>query len=163
MDKARKNGTALHLMGLLSDGGVHSHNSIFTVFLNLLRKTALKMFMFTHSLTAVMFRRHLQLNMQKSLNKIKEIGVGKIATVKGRYYAMDRDNIWDRVEKAYGAMVYGEGNNANAVDARIKTSYQMTVSILQTNLLCPQLSKTAKLKKMILWYSLTSVLTVQEK
>ena len=54
----------------------------------------------------------------------KEIGVGKIATVMGRYYAMDRDNRWERVEKAYAAMVYGEGNQAEDPVAAIRTSYQ---------------------------------------
>ena len=56
--------------------------------------------------------------------KLKEIGVGKIATVMGRYYAMDRDNRWERVEKAYAAMVYGEGNQAEDPVAAIRTSYQ---------------------------------------
>ena len=95
MDKALKNGTALHLMGLLSDGGVHSHIE------------------------------HLYgiLELAKLLDKLKEIGIGKVATVEGRYYAMDRDNNWDRVEKAYAAMVYGEGNKADCPVCAIKNSY----------------------------------------
>ena len=51
--------------------------------------------------------------MKTTCEKMQEIGVGKIATISGRYYAMDRDNAWDRVEKAYAAMVYGEGRNCN--------------------------------------------------
>ncbi len=71
-----------------------------------------------------MFRLQVPLNMQTSfLTSSKEIGIGKVATVEGRYYAMDRDNNWDRVEKAYAAMVYGEGNKADCPVCAIKNSY----------------------------------------
>lgn len=106
MDKAIENGTALHLMGLLSSGGVHSHNTHLYGILELAKKKGLEN-VYVHAFldgrdvppsSAAEF-------MNELLDKMKEIGVGKVATVSGRYYAMDRDNNWDRVEKTYAAMV----------------------------------------------------------
>ena len=100
MDKAIENGTALHLMGLLSSGGVHSHNTHLYGILELAKKKGLEN-VYVHAFldgrdvppsSAAEF-------MDELLDKMKEIGVGKVATVSGRYYAMDRDNNWDRVEK----------------------------------------------------------------
>ena len=71
--------------------------------------------MYTASWMAVTHRRHPERIMYRSLtDKMKELGVGKIATVMGRYYAMDRDNRWDRVELAYNAMTKGEGDYGRA-------------------------------------------------
>ncbi|MEG1873522.1 MAG: 2,3-bisphosphoglycerate-independent phosphoglycerate mutase, partial [Ruthenibacterium sp.] len=103
---AAENGKALHLVGLLSNGGVHSHNEHLYGLLTLAKKVGVKD-VFVH---AIMDGRDVPpdsgLGFIKELEaKMKEIGVGKIATVTGRYYAMDRDNRWDRVEKAYAAMV----------------------------------------------------------
>lgn len=124
MDKALKNGTALHLMGLLSDGGVHSHIEHLYGILELAKKKGLKD-VYIH---AFLDGRDVPPSSaaeyaDKLLNKLKEIGIGKVATVEGRYYAMDRDNNWDRVEKAYAAMVYGEGNKADCPVCAIKNSY----------------------------------------
>ena len=124
MDKALKNGTALHLMGLLSDGGVHSHIEHLYGILELAKKKGLKD-VYIH---AFLDGRDVPPSSaaeyaDKLLNKLKEIGIGKVATVEGRYYAMDRDNNWDRVEKAYAAMVYGEGNKAECPVCAIKNSY----------------------------------------
>jgi 2,3-bisphosphoglycerate-independent phosphoglycerate mutase len=100
----------LHLAGLLSDGGVHSHNTHLYALLELARQQGLKE-VFIHCLldgrdtppkSGVEYLAQLE-------KKIAEIGMGKIATVMGRYYAMDRDNRWERVERAYAAMVSGEG------------------------------------------------------
>ncbi|MEG0768943.1 MAG: 2,3-bisphosphoglycerate-independent phosphoglycerate mutase [Ruthenibacterium sp.] len=119
---AAENGKALHLVGLLSNGGVHSHNEHLYGLLTLAKKAGVKD-VFVH---AIMDGRDVPpdsgLGFIKELEaKMKEIGVGKIATVTGRYYAMDRDNRWDRVEKAYAAMVYGEGNTGTPVEVMEKS------------------------------------------
>ena len=110
MDSAKKAGTALHLMGLLSDGGVHSHNTHLYALLEMAKKRGLQK-VFVHCFldgrdvpptSGLGFVKELQ-------DKLAEIGVGEIATVMGRYWAMDRDNLWDRVKKAYDAMVLGVG------------------------------------------------------
>lgn len=116
---------ALHLIGLVSPGGVHSHTEHLYSLIEMAKKSGVKN-VFVHALldgrdvppaSAVEYLAQLE-------DKMKEIGVGKIASVMGRFYAMDRDNIWDRVEKAYAAMVYGEGVKAdNAVEA-VKASYE---------------------------------------
>jgi 2,3-bisphosphoglycerate-independent phosphoglycerate mutase len=107
---AKSNGTKLHLYGLLSDGGVHSHISHLFALLDLAKKEGLQD-VYIH---AFLDGRDVSPDsakgyMQGLVDKINEIGVGKIATVQGRYYAMDRDKRWERVEKSYRAMVYGEG------------------------------------------------------
>lgn len=112
VENCKKNGSALHLMGLLSDGGVHSHNSHLYGLLELAKKNGLTK-VYVH---CFMDGRDVPPSSGKDYiieleNKMKEIGVGKIATVMGRYYAMDRDNRWERVGKAYDAMVKGEGNH----------------------------------------------------
>ena len=119
IENCKKNHSALHLMGLLSDGGVHSHNAHLYGLVEMARENGLNE-VYIH---AFMDGRDVPPTSGKDFladcqAKLEEIGVGKIATVIGRYYAMDRDNRWDRVEKAYAAMVYGEGNrNADPVDA----------------------------------------------
>lgn len=129
MDKALENGTALHLMGLLSDGGVHSHNTHLYGILELAKKKGLEK-VYIHAFldgrdvppsSAADF-------VQACVDKTEEIGVGKIATVMGRYYAMDRDNRWERVEKAYAAMVYGEGVEAECPVCAVKDSYKEDVT-----------------------------------
>ncbi|PLY01713.1 MAG: 2,3-bisphosphoglycerate-independent phosphoglycerate mutase [Desulfuromonas sp.] len=107
---AKQNGTALHLMGLLSDGGVHSHNTHLYALLELARREGLDK-VYVHALldgrdtpprSGVDYLAQLE-------DEMERIGVGQIATVIGRYYAMDRDNRWERVERAYRAMTVGEG------------------------------------------------------
>lgn len=110
IDNAIKNGTALHIMGLLSDGGVHSHNTHLYGILELAKKKGLEK-VYVH---AFLDGRDVPPSSGKDyvaacVEEMKKIGVGQIATVMGRYYAMDRDNRWERVVKAYSAMVYGEG------------------------------------------------------
>ena len=123
VDNCKKNGSALHLMGLLSDGGVHSHNGHLYGLLELAKKSGLEK-VYVH---CFMDGRDVPPTSGKDFiaeleNKLKEIGIGKIATVMGRYYAMDRDNRWERVGKAYDAMVKGEGNqNASPVDTMEKS------------------------------------------
>ena len=129
MDSAVENGTALHLMGLLSNGGVHSHNTHLYGILELAKKKGLKN-VYIHAFldgrdvppsSAADF-------VDECMKETEKIGVGKIATVMGRYYAMDRDNRWDRVEKAYAAMVYGEGVEAECPVCAVKSSYEQGVT-----------------------------------
>ncbi len=111
MDAAKESGGALHLMGLMSPGGVHSHNTHTWAFLEMakrrgLSKVYIHCFMDGRDVPPSSGKEYIE----ECVNKCAEIGVGKIATIAGRFYAMDRDNRWDRVEKAYNAMVCGEGN-----------------------------------------------------
>ncbi|MBE6739341.1 MAG: 2,3-bisphosphoglycerate-independent phosphoglycerate mutase [Ruminococcaceae bacterium] len=124
MENCVKNGTALHMIGLLSDGGVHSHIEHLFGILEMAKKYGLKK-VYVHALldgrdvsttSGAGFIRDLE-------EKMKELGVGKIASVMGRYYAMDRDFAWDRVEKAYAAMVYGEGVEALDAAKAVEDSY----------------------------------------
>ncbi len=123
IENCKKNNSALHLIGLLSDGGVHSHNTHLYALLELAKRGGLEN-VFVHCL---MDGRDVPPTSGKGFvseleDKMKEIGVGKIATIIGRYYAMDRDNRWDRVERAYAAMVYGEAEiNANTTEVMEKS------------------------------------------
>ncbi|MDF2567045.1 MAG: hypothetical protein K0R90_501 [Oscillospiraceae bacterium] len=123
IENCKNNNSALHLMGLLSDGGVHSHNSHLYGLVELAKRAGLTK-VFIH---AFMDGRDVPPTSGKDFiaecqKKLAEIGVGKIATIIGRYYAMDRDNRWDRVEKAYDAMVFGKGNqNSDAVGAMVES------------------------------------------
>lgn len=125
----KENGSALHLYGLLSDGGVHSHNTHLYALLELAKKQDLEK-VYVH---AFLDGRDVPPSSGASFveacqNKMNEIGIGTIATVMGRYYAMDRDNRWERVEKAYAAMVYGEGNKAQDAVQAVKDSYANEVT-----------------------------------
>ena len=129
MDNALNNGTSLHLFGLLSSGGVHSHNTHLYGILEMAKKKGLTD-VFVH---AFLDGRDVPPSSGKDfvkecVDKMNEIGVGKIATVTGRYYAMDRDNRWERVEKAYAAMVYGEGNKATCPVQAVADSYANDVT-----------------------------------
>ena len=110
MENAKANDSALHLIGLVSDGGVHSHNEHLYGLVEMAKRNGLKK-VYVH---ALLDGRDVPPSSGKGyveqlVDKMNEIGVGKVATVMGRFYAMDRDFAWDRVEKAYAAMVYGEG------------------------------------------------------
>ena len=110
MDNCIKNNSALHLMGLLSSGGVHSHNTHLYGLLDMAKKKGLSK-VYVH---CFMDGRDVPPSSGKEfveelVAKMKEIGIGEIATISGRYYAMDRDNNWDRVKKTYDAMVNGVG------------------------------------------------------
>ena len=129
VDNVLKNNSALHLFGLLSDGGVHSHNTHLYALLELAKKKGVEK-VYVH---AFLDGRDVPPSsgaeyVEECLGKMSELGVGKIATVMGRYYAMDRDNRWERVEKAYAAMVYGEGNKASDAVEAVKQSYANDVT-----------------------------------
>lgn len=128
MDSA-KNGKRLHLLGLLSSGGVHSHNTHLYALIKMAKERGVKD-VFVHCFmdgrdvppkSGIDFISELE-------DKLKEIGVGKIASVSGRYYAMDRDNRWERVVKAYDVMTLGEGNKAKNAREAIKASYDEGVT-----------------------------------
>ncbi|MBS3994559.1 MAG: 2,3-bisphosphoglycerate-independent phosphoglycerate mutase [Alkaliphilus sp.] len=124
----KANGSALHLLGLVSDGGVHSHNTHLYGLLRLAKQ---------HDIQKVYVHAFLDgrdvppssaLSYIEELEKaIKEIGVGKIATISGRYYAMDRDQRWERVLKAYEAMTLGIGDYADSASEALKLSYAQDI------------------------------------
>ena len=129
VDNCLKNGTALHLIGLLSDGGVHSHNTHLYALLELAKRKGLNE-VYVHCL---MDGRVVSPTSGKDFvaelcDKMKEIGIGKIATIMGRYYAMDRDNRWERVQKAYDAMVKREGVQASCPVKAVEDSYNAEVT-----------------------------------
>ena len=124
MKAAIEAGKAIHLMGLVGTGGVHSHADHWFGVLEMAKHMGAKE-VYLHCITdgrdtdphaGKGFLADLQA-------KLDELGVGKIASVSGRYYAMDRDNNWDREEKAYAAFVYGEGNHAANAQEAIEASY----------------------------------------
>jgi 2,3-bisphosphoglycerate-independent phosphoglycerate mutase len=121
-------GSSLHLMGLLSDGGVHSHNTHLYALLELARREKVER-IYVHLFldgrdvppqSAISYITELE-------EKIKEIRVGEIATISGRYYAMDRDRRWDRTKLAYEAIVYGRGERASTPEEAVKQSYAQGV------------------------------------
>ena len=125
MKNAAEEGKALHFMGLLSPGGVHSHNTHLYGLVEMAKTMGVKN-VYVH---AFLDGRDVPPSSAKEYieqcaAKLDEIGLGKIATISGRYYAMDRDNNWDRVEKAYSALVYGEGNKASDAVEAITKSYE---------------------------------------
>ncbi len=126
---AKNNGKKVHLLGLLSSGGVHSHNSHLYALLNMCKQLG-QQDVFVHCFmdgrdvsptSGIDFVKELQA-------KMNEIGVGKIATLMGRYYAMDRDNRWDRVQKAYDAMTVGSEKSANNAIINMEESYKENVT-----------------------------------
>jgi 2,3-bisphosphoglycerate-independent phosphoglycerate mutase len=129
IDNVKKTGGALHLMGLLSDGGVHSHNTHLYALLELAKKMGLSE-VYVH---AFLDGRDVPPSsgayyVKELTEKMSEIGIGKIATVMGRYYAMDRDSRWERVTKAYSAMVYGEGIKCDSPVKAVEDSYKNQVT-----------------------------------
>ena len=129
MDEVKVSGKALHLLGLLSDGGVHSHITHIIALLKMAKK---------HGLSKVYVHAFLDgrdVPPQSALTYVEQleqamatIGVGKIATVSGRYYAMDRDKRWERLAKAYATVVQGEGERAVSATTGIQASYAAGVT-----------------------------------
>ncbi len=129
MDKTKAAGTALHLMGLLSDGGVHSHITHLVALLEMAQRRGLRE-VYVHA-----FLDGRDVPPQSALTYVEElqqamarIGIGKIATVSGRYYTMDRDKRWERLEKGYRALVQGEGEHAAGAAQGIEASYAAGVT-----------------------------------
>ncbi|MBQ7007786.1 MAG: 2,3-bisphosphoglycerate-independent phosphoglycerate mutase [Ruminococcus sp.] len=129
IENCKKNGSALHLMGLLSPGGVHSHTEHLYGLLEMAKRNGLEK-VYVHAFldgrdvppsSAAEF-------MEEAVAEINKIGTGSVATIAGRFYAMDRDNAWDRVEKAYAALVKGEGVKETDPVQAIKNSYANEVT-----------------------------------
>ncbi|MEF9896039.1 MAG: 2,3-bisphosphoglycerate-independent phosphoglycerate mutase [Clostridia bacterium] len=129
MQSAKHPGSALHLIGLLSPGGVHSHQKHLNGLLEMAKRQGVEK-VFVHALldgrdepptSAAGY-------MQELVDTMGALGVGRVATVMGRFYAMDRDFAWDRVEKAYNAMVCGQGAHAADPVAAIRASYDAGVN-----------------------------------
>ncbi len=126
---AKDNNSAVHLMGLVSDGGVHSHNTHLYALLELMKqhnvdKVYVHVILDGRDVPPTVGSQHVK----ELQDKIKEIGIGEIATVSGRYYTMDRDKRWERTQLGYDAMVLGEGQKAeNPVEA-VKESYKKDIN-----------------------------------
>jgi len=125
----KENGSSLHVMGLVSDGGVHSHNTHLYAILEFAKKNDFNnvyvhCFLDGRDVPPISGADYVK----QLVEKIREIGVGKIATVMGRYYVMDRDNRWERVSKAYNAMVLGEGDTCDSAVTAIENSYNNNIN-----------------------------------
>ena len=125
MNNAKEKGTSLHIYGLLSDGGVHSHNSHLYALLEMAKRQGVEK-VYVHCFTdgrdtppesGKDYVKALQ-------DEMDRIGCGRIASVAGRYYAMDRDNHWDRIEKSYRALTLGEGVTADSALEAVTQSYK---------------------------------------
>lgn len=128
LKNVKKHNSSLHLWGLLSDGGVHSHNTHLYSLLKLAKNNGIDK-VFIHAFldgrdvppsSAIKYIEELE-------EKINEIGVGKIATISGRYYAMDRDKRWERTELAYNALVLGTGEKATSAIEAVNSSYEQNI------------------------------------
>lgn len=151
MEKVKQRGSSLHVMGLVSDGCVHSSPNHLYALLKLAKEKDVPR-VFVH---AFLDGRDTSPfggagYVGDLLDKCREIGVGELATVAGRYYAMDRDKRWERIEKAYRAMVSGEGNRADDAVSAIKESYQKKITdefVVPTVIAGNQRSQDQKIKR----------------
>ena len=124
VDNCKKNDSAIHFMGLLSDGGVHSHIEHLYALVDFAKKSGLSRVYIHGLLDGRDVPPASAADYIDACNaRLAQIGVGKIATVMGRFYGMDRDNRWERVSKAYAALVYGEGIPAKDAAAAVRESY----------------------------------------
>lgn len=126
---ARERGAALHLLGLVGPGGVHAQDAHLLALLQLAQREGVER-VFVHAFldgrdTPPRSARDYMATLE---GQIGAIGVGRVATVSGRYYAMDRDKRWDRVQKAYDALTRGTGETAHSADAAIARSYEAEVT-----------------------------------
>jgi len=129
IENAKDRNSSIHLMGLVSDGGVHSHNTHLYALLELMKQHKMEK-VFVHvildgrDVPPTVGSQHVQ----ELQDKIKEIGVGKIARVAGRYYTMDRDKRWERTQLGYDAMVLGEGEKASDPVKAVEESYKRDIN-----------------------------------
>ncbi|MGN9165092.1 2,3-bisphosphoglycerate-independent phosphoglycerate mutase [Tissierellaceae bacterium HCP3S3_D8] len=129
IENAKKNKSKVHLIGLVSDGGVHSHIKHLYGLLELMKKNHQEE-VYVHAILdgrdvpPTIGKQHIQ----ELMTKMGEIGVGKIATVSGRYYAMDRDKRWDRTQLAYDAMTLGKGNTSTDPVLAVEKSYKEDIN-----------------------------------
>lgn len=131
IQKANKNGKKIHLMGLISDGGVHSHVEHLLALLEMAKEQkAEKVFLHLFSDGRDAPQKSLEKFLKQTEAKTAELGLGEIATVMGRYYAMDRNNNWERTEKAFWALILGEGISIKKenLSAEIQKQYEKEVT-----------------------------------
>lgn len=124
MSHVKKNESKLHIMGLISDGGVHSHINHLMALLDMCKKeniTNLYLHLFTDGRDVAPKSAYTYIHQVEE--KLRELGIGKIATISGRYYAMDRDNNYDRLKKAYDVIVNNKGEKYNSIKEYIEESY----------------------------------------
>ena len=129
INHTKDNDSKLHIMGLLSDGGIHSHIDHLMGIIDMCQKKGVKNLYFHLFLDGRDTLPHSSYSFIKKLeDKIKEINMGTIVTISGRYYAMDRDNNWDRVDKAYDAIVNGVGEEYSTVKKAIDSNYERNIT-----------------------------------
>ena len=135
----KENNSKLHIMGLLSDGGVHSHNRHLYGLLELAKRKGFED-VFVHAFldgrdTPPASAENYIIQLEE---KMKEKEIGKIASISGRFYAMDRDKRWERIKKTYDALVFGEGKKSNTAVSAIESSYQKEVfdEFVEPTLIC---------------------------
>ena len=150
IENCKKYNSKLHVMGLLSDGGVHSHERHLYAILELAKRKDFDN-VFVH---CFMDGRDTPPTsgegyMTKLEDKMKEKGVGRVASISGRFYAMDRDKRWQRIQKAYDAMVNGEGIKATSAIQAIEASYQKEVfdEFIEPTVICNQEGPIGKIEK----------------
>ncbi|WP_281658449.1 2,3-bisphosphoglycerate-independent phosphoglycerate mutase [Halobacillus sp. Cin3] len=126
--KAKEKGKALHIFGLLSDGGIHSHIEHMKGTLKLAKQEGMDQ-VFLHAFLdgRDVGQQSAKTYVKQAQEAMEEIGIGRMATISGRYYAMDRDNRWERVQKAYDAIAYGEGPTYQDPIQAIDDSYKQEV------------------------------------
>lgn len=129
INHTKDNDSKLHIMGLLSDGGIHSHIDHLMGIIDMCQKKGVKNLYFHLFLDGRDTLPHSSYSFIKKLeDKIQEINMGTIVTISGRYYAMDRDNNWDRVYKAYNAIVNGVGEEYSTVKKAIDSNYERNIT-----------------------------------
>ena len=148
IENCKKNGTKLHVMGLLSDGGVHSHNRHLYAILELAKRKDFEdvyvhCFMDGRDTPPASGETYIN----ELEEKMAEKGIGKIATISGRFYAMDRDKRWERVSKAYDALVRGEGKKAISAIEAVEESYRQELFIVPTVICNKNGEPTAKIEE----------------
>ena len=129
INHTKENKSKLHIMGLISDGGVHSSMKHLMAVIDLCKQNNIEELYFHLFLDGRDTLDHSAYQYVKELEeKIKEVGMGKIVTMSGRYYAMDRDNNWDRIKLAYDAICYGIGENYNSPKEMIESHYKRDIT-----------------------------------
>ena len=128
MNHVKENNSNLHLFGLLSDGGIHSHiNHLFAI-LEMCKQQNIKNVYIHAFLDGRDTLPNIAVKFLDELNeKIKELGIGTLSTISGRYYSMDRDNNWERIKLSYDAIVYGKGNKHNNYKEAVKDYYSKNI------------------------------------
>ena len=150
IENCKKHNSKLHIMGLVSDGGVHSHNRHLYGLLEFAKRKDFED-VYVHCFldgrdtppaSAETYIMQLE-------EKMKEKSIGKIATISGRFYAMDRDNRWERIEKTYNAMVKAEGQKATSAISAIESSYQQEIfdEFVEPTVICNGEKPVAKIEK----------------